>query len=55
MVNEGPWLVITYSVYWVSYRPGILNLDLSDSSSVYIRYNCDTADFVVDHVQLDGI
>src|SRR5262245_5730102 len=55
MKNEGPRLKITINVYWASYKKGRLELALSDSSEVELRYDCETEDFTITRVKLGGI
>jgi hypothetical protein len=55
MANEGERLKITFNVYWISYKKGRLNYGLSDWSKVYIRYDCEKREYVVDEVKLGGI
>ena len=55
MVVEGAAVVVTYRVHWVTFSKGRLNLDISDWSKVYFRFDCSNHRFVVDRVDLGGI
>ena len=48
-------LAVTITVYWVSYKKGMLRFALSDWSITYFRFDCEKRAFIQDKVKLGGI
>jgi len=52
---EGARVKVTVTVYWISYKKGMLQFDLSDWSTAYFRFDCEKRKFVLEKVELGGI